>query len=586
MKTAIAALVSDNLDVWTAAVERKSGAGRGGGKKLNLYGIERLRALILDLAVRGQLVRQDADDEPVEALVKSVRRQSGDLNKAGNTAKTRKVAPASIKPPFEIPTTWQWMQIAEIGHDWGQWEPDQEFTYIDVGSIDQTRGLIRDPSVLSAEDAPSRARKIVRRGTVIYSTVRPYLLNIAIVDTVFDPSPIASTAFAVVHPFDGIEADFLYRYLRSPAFVRYVEGCQTGIAYPAINDRQFFSAWFPLPPTAEQQRIVAKVDELMALCDALEAQSASAMEAHQTLVEALLATLIDSVDAADLAVNWAELEIHFNVLFATEASVETLKQVIFSLAARGVLVAADAADIPSQSSVTAASEAKAVLSKKEGLKARPAVQRGRLACSVDTFPRRWTITDFDSVFVAVSGVTKGQKIGAAEAVEAPYLRVANVQRGYLELGEIKTIIVKRSDYERYQLRDGDVLMTEGGDWDKLGRAAIWRDEIPNCLHQNHLFRLRFEQSALLPEWVVIFVNSTIGREYFSRAAKQTTNLASINMTQLRSCPLPVPPYAEQQRIVAKVDELMAFCEALKAGIANADGTQRNLADAIVERAAA
>jgi type I restriction enzyme S subunit len=129
-------------------------------------------------------------------------------------------------------------------------------------------------------------------------------------------------------------------------------------------------------------------------------------------------------------------------------------------------------------------------------------------------------------------------------------------------------------------------MTEGGDWDKLGRAAIWRDELPGCIHQNHIFRLRFDQEAIAPEWAELFVNSSIGREYFSRSAKQTTNLASINMTQLRSCPIPIPPFAEQQRIVAMMNLLMAECNALKVHIARAAETQRDLADAIVEKVAA
>lgn len=582
----ITALVAGNLDIWTSAIHRKSGAGRGSGKRISLYGIERLRALILDLAVRGKLVPQDAGDEPAGELLKRIKTERARLIKAKAIGKGKSFPIVSEEPPFAVPANWVWTQISEIGHDWGQTEPTADFTYIDVGSINQSLGIVQSPNVVSASDAPSRARKVVRKGTVTYSTVRPYLLNIAIIDQDFDPEPIASTAFAIIHPFAGIEAGFVYRYLRSQSFVSYVESCQTGIAYPAINDRQFFAAWCPLPPLAEQRRIVAKVDELMALCDALERESADAMAAHQALVEELLTTLVNSADATDLTANWARMETHFDTLFTTDASIEALKQTILDLAVRGVLVAGMETKDKSRSTVALASKAKKAMSEAEGLRSRTPIARGKLSRPEEAFPSHWTFTDFDSVFVTVSGVTKGQKISPREAIEAPYLRVANVQRGQLDLDEMKTITVKRSDFERYQLRDGDVLMTEGGDWDKLGRAAIWRNEVPNCIHQNHVFRVRFEQNAILPEWVVVFVNSPLGREFFSRAAKQTTNLASINMTQLRSCPIPIPAYAEQHRIVAKVDALMALCDQLKTRLAAAAQTQRDLADAITGRAAA
>lgn len=344
MTVDIASLVSDNLDIWTTAVERRSGVGRGGGKRVSLYGIDRLRALILDLAVRGKLVPQDAGDEPASVLLKKIGAERAKLTKAGSIGKRRASESNPDDAPYPIPEGWAWTKLADIGHDWGQKEPSGDFTYVDVSSIDQRAGVIRPPSVLTAREAPSRARKIVRVGTVIYSTVRPYLLNIAIVDQKFEPEPIASTAFAIVHPFEGVAAGFLYRYLRSATFISYVEDCQTGIAYPAINDKQFFSAWFPLPPFAEQQRIVAKVNDLMALCDALEAESVAAMAAHLALVEALLATLTDSTDAADLATNWARMEAHFDTLFTTEASIDAFKQTILDLAVRGKLVTQVAGD--------------------------------------------------------------------------------------------------------------------------------------------------------------------------------------------------------------------------------------------------
>lgn len=148
------------------------------------------------------------------------------------------------------------------------------------------------------------------------------------------------------------------------------------------------------------------------------------------------------------------------------------------------------------------------------------------------FPDSWEYASFDEVFVIVSGVTKGQRVPAKEAIDVPYLRVANVQRGHLDLAVVKTITVRKADKERYLLRCGDILMTEGGDWDKLGRAAIWRGEVAGCIHQNHVFRVRPPSNEIVPEWVTTYVNSLAGRAFFENASKQTTNLASINMTQL------------------------------------------------------
>lgn len=117
---------------------------------------------------------------------------------------------------------------------------------------------------------------------------------------------------------------------------------------------------------------------------------------------------------------------------------------------------------------------------------------------------------------------------------------------------------------KYKLQSGDILLTEGGDWDKLGRSAIWKEKIENCIHQNHVFRARPLTKGLLSEWAVMYTNPPIGRQYFETAAKRTTNLASINMTQLRYCPFPLPPLAEQKRIVAKVESLLTLCDALEA----------------------
>jgi type I restriction enzyme S subunit len=141
-----------------------------------------------------------------------------------------------------------------------------------------------------------------------------------------------------------------------------------------------------------------------------------------------------------------------------------------------------------------------------------------------------------------TGLAKG-KVANGEALELPYLRVANVQDGHLDLRVIKTVTVSAKDAPRFSLQPGDVLFTDGGDFDKLGRGTVWHGEIPNCLHQNHVFTVRPSPSKLLPEFLAALASSAHGRRYFQLSSKQSTNLASINSTQLKEFPVPLPPAA-------------------------------------------
>jgi type I restriction enzyme S subunit len=171
-------------------------------------------------------------------------------------------------------------------------------------------------------------------------------------------------------------------------------------------------------------------------------------------------------------------------------------------------------------------------------------------------------------------------------VSKPYLRVANVQRGHLALDVMKEVEVPEDEVSKYLLKNGDLLITEGGDWDKVGRTAVWRNELPECLHQNHVFRARALTDEFESRWAEMYLNSTTARDYFAGSSKQTTNLASINMTQLRACAFPMPPLAEQHRIVAKVDQLMALCDQLKTQLSQARQLNQQLVSTLVEQAVA
>ena len=171
----------------------------------------------------------------------------------------------------------------------------------------------------------------------------------------------------------------------------------------------------------------------------------------------------------------------------------------------------------------------------------------------DQIGARFPCVPLQQVATIVSGVTKGRRIDPANAAEVPYLRVANVQDGFLNLDEIKTIAIRRGEEKKYELVPGDLVMTEGGDSDKLGRAAIWNGELDYCAHQNHIFRVRPYTELLLATYLREVAGSAYGRGYFLSVAKQTTGIASINKTQLGHFPVPIPSIDLQMRFTDMVN---------------------------------
>jgi type I restriction enzyme, S subunit len=190
---------------------------------------------------------------------------------------------------------------------------------------------------------------------------------------------------------------------------------------------------------------------------------------------------------------------------------------------------------------------------------------GRIGPRGDGLPSGWRWVPLGDVARVVGGVTLGGA-GPANGVVVPYLRVANVQDGYLALEEVKTIRVSRAILEELRLLPGDALMNEGGDFDKLGRGTVWSGEIDDCIHQNHVFRVRTDRSVLNPEYLAFHSESHYGKRYFLISSKQSTNLASINATQLRRYPIALPPSDEQARIVARLSAANAHLSGLERSV--------------------
>lgn len=228
---------------------------------------------ILEMSFRGKLVEQRASEENGDLLLKSILSYKNDAIKSGLFKKDKSMSEiVEAEKPFSIPGNWVWARLGSITGNRGQTIPEKAFSYLDIGSIDNVKHVLSsEENLINPENAPSRARKIVEIGDVIYSTVRPYLHNICIVNREFSCQPIASTGFAVMACPPGLYNKYLFYCLLSPTFDEYANDTQNakGTMYPAIGETKLANAVVPLPPYSEQKRIVEKIENILSIWDTI-----------------------------------------------------------------------------------------------------------------------------------------------------------------------------------------------------------------------------------------------------------------------------------------------------------------------------
>ncbi|CQD81066.1 Type I restriction enzyme EcoKI specificity protein [Yersinia intermedia] len=586
---AVEQLITQHIDTWTSALRTRSTAGRGTSGKIDLYGIKKLRELILELAVRGKLVPQDPNDEPASELLKRIAAEKAEQVKQGKIKKQKPLPEISEEEkPFELPVGWEWARVGDIaiftnGYAFKSSDfRDAGIGIVKIGDIDST-GFISTESmsyvdksvveVLPSEfEAEPGCLVIAMSGATtgklgFNTTNKTFFLN----QRVGKISPTLLNKY------------YLHYYLETKIAENL--SISLGSAIPNISTVQINNILIPLPPEREQQLIVGKINELKSYCDQLEQQSLTSQDAHSQLVETLLSTLTDSQNAEELAENWARISQHFDTLFTTEASIDALKQTILQLAVMGKLVPQDPNDEPASELLKRIEQEKAQLVKEGKIKKQKPLPPISEEEKPFELPVGWEWCRFEDIVDIQSGITKGRKLQGRKLVTVPYLSVANVQRGYIDLSVVKTTEIPLEEMEKYKVYNSDLLITEGGDWDKVGRTAIWiENDMSYMAHQNHVFKAR----KILPEqdvvWLSNFLNGPFAREYFSGSSKQTTNLASINKTQLRGCLIAVPPKEEKERIVAKFNDLLLISDTLKSRLQSAQQTQLHLADALTDAA--
>ena len=483
---------------------------------------EQLKASILQYAIQGKLVEQRAEEGTGEELYQQIQAEKQRLIQEKKIKKEKPLAEISEDEiPFDIPENWKWCRLSSLTYNWGQKTPDKTFCYIDVGSINNISHTLNiENTVVEAKDASSRAKKIVQKGDVIFATIRPYLKNICIIDRDFPYEPIVSTAFAVMHCPKGLLNKYLYYYLLSPTFMRFANASDKskGVAYPAIGEKDFFNGLIALPPLAEQKRIVAKIEELLPLVDRY-------------------------------AVAYEKLE-QFNAKFP-----EDMKKSILQYAIQGKLVEQRPEEGTGEELYQQIQTEKQRLIKEGKIKKEkplPKITEDELPFDI---PESWKWCRLSDVIDVRDGTHDRPKY---VPVGIPLVTSKNLVNGVIDYGNVKYITQEDADKinVRSMVDDDDILFAMIG---SIGNPVLVKKDREFCIKNMALFK-RFANTDISMRYVYWFL---FYAQYKLKKEASGGVQSFISLSRFREYLIPLPPVAEQNRIVAKLEEILPLCERLK-----------------------
>jgi type I restriction enzyme S subunit len=524
--------------------------------------VGKMRELILQLAAHGKLVEQSSDDEPASVLVAQIAKHIEGLRSRKEFRGSPVELLARDELP-EIPSSWEWVRLGNVV-DYGSSDKAESADIPEDAWLLDLEDIEKDTSRLlqrkAFRESPSKSTKTAFAvGDVLYGKLRPYLNKVIVADA----PGYCTTEIIPIRTFRFIDPAYLCHTLKRPEFIAYANSKSYGMNLPRLGTEDARSAPFPLPPLAEQKRIVAKVDELMAWCDRLEAQQQEREQQDRALARAALARFADAPTPANL-------EVLFHPSFSIPPS--DLRKSILTLAVQGKLVPQDPNDEPAQPAVAQ------IERERERLIAAKQFRRSQLPGPIDEgpfdIPDTWVWTHLGN---SMLNVTDGFH-STPKTVESGvrYVTAKHVKPGLIDFDSC--LYVSEDDFKeiasKTRPRKGDVLVVNIGAGS--GLASIIETD----------FEFAFKNVAILnrPEEVdakflfnyLVFKRDDIFEEQTKGGAQPFLSLGLI-----RQIPFPLPPLAEQRRIVAKVDELMALVDALETQLATARTTAETLLTAAV-----
>ncbi|AOV10258.1 restriction endonuclease subunit S [Klebsiella michiganensis] len=540
---AVEKLIVDHIDTWTTALQTRSTAGRGSSGKIDLYGIKKLRELILELAVRGKLVPQDPNDEPASELLKRIAAEKAELVKQGKIKKQKPLPEISEEEkPFELPMGWEWVTLATVGEIVGGGTPKSDnpqywakngIKWLTPADLYGLKGKYISSGArdISPTGLSNSSARLMPKGSVLFSSRAP-IGYVAIADAELS----TNQGFKSCVPYIKDSAEYIYYFLMASA--KKIDAEASGTTFKEVSGAIVSKILFPLPPLSEQLKIVSRANELMSLCDQLEQHTLTSLDAHQQLVETLLTTLTDSQNADELAENWARISDHFDTLFTTEASIDALKQTILQLAVMGKLV--QSSDV---------------------------VEYKKLKTFLSFGPRN----GFSPVESKNNTRIKVLKLGATSY-------------GELNIQESKFVDIDIDNNSHLYINEGDILIQRGNSANFVGCNVLVKENHKNIIYPDLMMKIRTNED-LLPEYASIWLSSPLARGFmWDRMTGTSGTMPKISKKVVEEIPIIVPSIATQQKCIAFVNLAIKICSDLKIRLQTSQQTQLHLADALTDAA--
>ncbi len=580
-------LITDHIDIWSSALQTRSTAGRGSNGKIDLYGIKKLRELILELAVRGKLVPQDPNDEPASELLKRIAAEKVELVKQGKIKKLKPLPEISEdEKPFQLPKGWEWVTLATIGEIVGggtpksdnphYWSP-QGIKWLTPADLNGLKGKYISSGArdITIDGLSNSSAKLVPKGTVLFSSRAP-IGYVAISNNELS----TNQGFKSCVPYIKESAEYIYYFLLSAA--KKIDEMASGTTFKEVSGAVVSKVLLPFPPLNEQLKIVEVADDLMSLCDQLEQQSLTSLEAHSQLVDTLLATLTNSQNAEELAGNWARISQHFDTLFTTEASIDALKQTILQLAVMGKLVPQDPNDEPASELLKRIEQEKAQLVKEGKIKKQKPLPPVGDEEKPFGLPVGWEWVRFFDVTLEIATGPFGSMIHQSDYIinGVPLINPSHIINGKV-IPDMTVSVnhIMADKLSAYKMYNDDIVMGRRGE---MGRCAVIDKNSSGYLCGTGSFILKLAKD-IDRKYIVLLFKTLYAREYLGGSSVGST-MTNLNHSILNKMPILIPPLTEQKKIVLFNEELQLFCNHLKSRLQSAQQTQLHLADALTDAA--